>query len=77
MNYILQNFFNGIGGIIRWLFFRMITIFFNKNYRNDLDYFLEIENVVKDENGFTNLQKNLFAGIFVFILLIVIAERIE
>lgn len=77
MNFILQSFFNGIGGIIRWLFFRIINIFFDKNYRNDLDYYLEIENLKKDKNGFTNLQKNFFVGIFVFILLIVIAERIE
>lgn len=77
MNYLLQSFFNGIGGIIRWFFFRIINIFFDKNYRNDLDYYLEIENLVKDKNGFTNLQKNFFAGIFVFILLVVIAERIE
>ena len=77
MNYLLQSFFNGIGGIIRWLFFRIINILFDKNYRNDLDYYLEIENLVKDKNGFTNLQKNFIAGIFVFVVLIVIAERIE
>jgi hypothetical protein len=77
MNYLLQSFFNGIGGIIRWLFFRIINILFDKNYRNDLDYYLDIENLVKDKNGFTNLQKNFIAGIFVFVVLIVIAERIE
>lgn len=77
MNYLLQSFFNGIGGIIRWLFFRIINILFDKNYRSDLDYYLEIENLVKDKNGFTNLQKNFIAGIFVFVVLIVIAERIE
>jgi hypothetical protein len=77
MNYLLQSFFNGIGGIIRWIFFRIINIFFDKNYSIDLDHYLEIENQEKDKNGFSNLQKNFFAGIFVFILLIVIAERIE
>lgn len=77
MNYLLQSFFNGIGGIIRWIFFKLINIFFDKNYPSDLDYYLEIENQEKDKNGFSNLQKNFFAGIFVFVLLIVIAERIE
>ena len=77
MNYLLQSFFNGIGGIIRWIFFRIINIFFDKNYPCDLDHYLEIENLEKEKNGFTNLQKNFVAGIFVFVVLILIAEKIE
>ncbi len=77
MNHLLQSFFNGMGGIIRWLFFKIINIFFDKNYPNNLDYYLDIENSEKDKNGFSNLQKNFIAGIFVFVILIVIAERIE
>lgn len=77
MNYLLQSFFNCIGGFIRWLFFKIINIFFDKKYPNNIDYYLDIENSEQDKNGLNTLQKNFIAGIVVFIILIVIAERIE
>jgi hypothetical protein len=77
MNYLLRNFFLGMGGLIRWFIFQFINILLSKNYPKDVDYYLVNENESLDNNGFTKSQKNFISGIIVFVIILLIIEKIE
>lgn len=79
MNYLLRNFFLGIGGLMRWLLFQFLNILLSKNYPKDVDYYLvnDNENENLDNNGFTKSQKNFISGIIVFVIILLIIEKFE
>lgn len=76
MNYILQSFFLGAGGIGRYLIFKFINILFDKGYSENIDCYLSKDDT-KDKNGFSTPQKNFISGILISVLLILIIEFLE
>lgn len=77
MNYILQKFAFGIGGIIRWLFFQIINIPMNDKFPKDIDYYSDDYSNIKDKNGFTNQSKNGFAFLVFIFFMIIVIEKIK
>lgn len=76
MNYFLQSFFLGAGGLSRYIFFKIINILLSKNFSEDIDYYLSKEDT-KDKNGLSTPQKNFIAGILVFCIILAIIEGNE
>lgn len=74
---IVQRFFLGIGGITRWLLFQAYNLLYIEKYPTDLDYYFDNKNNRIDRNGFTVQNKNFFSGMIVFILIILLIDRIE
>ncbi|WP_264564148.1 hypothetical protein [Flavobacterium sp. N3904] len=72
---IQKRFFLGIGAITRWLLFLAYNILYIKKYSADLEYYIYNQNNKIDKNGFTGQNKNLFLGVIVFILTIVLMEN--
>ena len=76
MNYILQKFAFGVGGILRWLFFQIINIPMNDKFQKNIDYYSDNESDTKDRNGFTNRSKNGLTFLLFILLMIIILEKI-
>jgi len=74
---IIQRFFFGVGGIIRWFFFQLYNECFTEKYPRDLDYYIDNKNNAIDKNGFSIHHKNFFSGIFVFVLIIILLEKFD
>ncbi|MRX69946.1 hypothetical protein SAMN06265349_101126 [Flavobacterium resistens] len=75
--HILQRFFFGIGGLIRWCFFQLLNASIEEKYPKDLDYYMDLKNQVLDKNGFTTANKNFFVSIFIFVSFILLIKKIE
>lgn len=72
MNFIIQRFILGIGGIIRWLFFQILNIPLNNKYSKDVSFYID-EDFSKDKGGLTKENKNyitFFVALFLFIIFI-------
>lgn len=76
MGHLLRSFFMGTGGLGRYLFFQILNLFFDKNYSKDVDYYLYDNNSISN-NGFSTPQKNFISGILIFVLLLLLIEKIE
>lgn len=76
MNYILQKFAFGIGGILRWLFFQILNIPMNDKFPKDIDYYSDENSEIKDRNGFTNRSKNGLTFLVFIFLIIIVLEKI-
>lgn len=72
---ILKRFFLGIGAITRWLLFQTYNILYIEKFPTDLEYYIYNQDNKIDQNGFTGQNKNLFFGVIVFILTIVLMEN--
>ena len=76
MNYILQKFAFGVGGILRLLFFQIINNPMNDKFQKNIDYYSDNESDTKDRNGFTNRSKNGLTFLLFILLMIIILEKI-
>ena len=73
------SFFLALGGISRWYFFRIINRLYDTQYPNELDYYLSNmkDKELSDELGLTKREKNFIVSLLIFILFIVLAEKLE
>lgn len=71
------NCFLGIGGIVRWFFFQFINIILDKEYSKDPEYYINTKDDIIDKNGFTVSHKNMFVSFILFIVFLLIIEKIE
>lgn len=75
MGHLIQKFFFGLGGLFRWLFFLFLNLVFSKNYDSNIEYYM-LENKVIDKSGMDTNQKNFIVGILIFILIIIILNKV-
>lgn len=76
MNYILQKFAFGIGGILRWLFFQILNIPMNDKFPKEIDYYSDASSNIKDQNGFTTQSKNGLTFLLFIFFMIIVLEKI-
>jgi hypothetical protein len=74
---IIQRFFLGIGGIIRWFIFQIYNECFTEKFPRNIDYYTDNESTIKDKNGLSVQNKNFFSGIIVFVLIIILLDKFE
>ena len=72
-----QRLFLGVGGLMRWFIFQIYNECFTEKFPRNIDYYIDNESNKKDKNGFSVQNKNFFSGIIVFVLIILLLERME
>lgn len=75
MGYLLQQFVYGFCGVLRWLYFQILNFPLNDKFQKNINYYLDIDSVEKDNNGFTVRTKNGFTFLITIFILIIYIEK--
>ena len=76
MGHLIQKLFFALGGFARWIYCVFMNIVFDKNYKNNIGYYLFEEEGI-DNSGMDSSKKNFVLGIFVFIFIIIAINYFE